>query len=323
MLKLINKIKFWYGNSRPYTVSITLLSWFCAFLYAVKHGGNIIAGILSYVGIAVVHLATNLSDDYFDYKRLIKDGKFDNGEKSNKCRYLLDGSATVNELRNVILIMFSFAALIGMILFFVSGYYVLLFACLALPIAVFYSVLSSRGLGDFAVIIAYGPLMFCGVYYVMTKNFSYEVLILSVAVSFIVNTILYAHMLMDFDGDIKSGKMTLCTRLKTKNKALVGLVFFYAIAYLFIVLLMIKTANLYYILPFLTVPLVIDLYKQLNTFINVDKNIIPRVRFWHLPLDKWDIIGNTSDAPFFFRFFYARNIAIYFMILACLACLLK
>ncbi len=314
----INNIKFWYNNARPYSAPITLLCWLLIFVYSLKQGGNAILGIIAYLGIAVVHLATNLSDDYFDYKRLAANGEFTNNEKTIKCKYLRNGQATIKDLRNVIIIMLSFAAVIGLFLFLVSGWGVAIFALCTLPIALFYSKLSSRGLGDLAVILAYGPLMYGGVYYVMTGNFSSDVLFLSISSGIFVNTILYAHMLMDYDSDVESGKTTLCTRLKTKNNALKGLLAFYITGYIFIAYFGIRTSNYYYFLTLLTIPLVFDLYNSLKMY-NENPKSIPQIYPWHHPLEGWKDKLNSGSAPFFFRFLYTRNITTYYMLLACIA----
>ncbi|MBR6301630.1 prenyltransferase [bacterium] len=318
----INNIKFWYSNARPYSAPITLLCWLLIFVYSLKQGGNAILGIIAYLGIAVVHLATNLSDDYFDYKRLAANGEFTNNEKTIKCKYLRNGQATIQDLRNVIIIMLSFAAVIGLFLFFAAGWGVAIFALCTLPIALFYSKLSSRGLGDLAVILAYGPLMYGGVYYVMTGRFSPDVLFLSISSGIFVNTILYAHMLMDYDSDVESGKTTLCTRLKTKDNALEGLLAFYITGYIFIAYFGIRTSNYYYFLTFLTIPLVFDLYNSLKMY-NENPKSIPKIYPWHYPLEDWEDKLNSGSAPFFFRFLYTRNISTYYMLLACLATFLK
>lgn len=317
---LFDNIKFWYKNSRPYTIPITFLTWLVIFVYSLKQGGNILNGIIAYFGIALVHLATNLSDDYLDYKRLIKNGDFSKEEKASKCKYLKDGQATIKDLRNVIIILLIIAGVLGSILFFTAGWKVVLFAFAVLPIALFYSVLSSRGLGDIAVIAAYGPLMFEGVYYVMTKSLSLDVLILSLACSTFVNSILYAHMLMDYDGDVASGKTTLCTRLKTKENALAGLMVFYTIGYILIGYFALKVSNYWLFSTYITLILVLDLYNMMKLY-NKDSSSIPKIFFWHHPLDNWEKIKDTPTAPFFVRFFYVRNISTYFMLMASLAML--
>ncbi|MBR1425368.1 prenyltransferase [bacterium] len=315
-MELLEKIIFWYKNSRPYSIPITLLSWLLIFVFSLKSGGNAFLGLIALVGILLTHLSTNLADDYFDYKRLQFDEFFLNSTKEIKCKYLKEGKASITDLRNVIIGMLSFAALIGAILFFASGFYVAIFALIGLIIALSYSAFSSRGLGDIAVIIAYGPLMYEGVFYVMTGKLSLEVLILSIAAGTMVNTVLYAHMLMDYDEDVISNKTTLCTRLGSKNNALKGLIIFYILGYSMLGIMAVRCSNILYLLPILTLPLVFDLYKSLNIY-NNDKTIIPCSHFWHFPLDNWKELSKNPNASFFFRFLFARNIVTYFMLLAC------
>ncbi len=315
----MEKIKFWFNNSRPYTIPITLLAWLVIFIYSAKFGGNIFYGVVAYFGIALVHLATNLADDYFDYKRLCSNSEL-YGAKECKCKYLKSGEATIQELRNVIILLLSIAGLCGVFLFINSGIYVALLAVIALIIALSYSFLSSRGLGDFAVILAYGPLMFEGVYYVMNGKFSMEVFWLSMACSMFVNTILYAHMLMDYDEDVNSNKTTLCTNLGSKDNALNVLMLFYIAGYVFMVILAFKSGNILYLSTFATIPLVISLYNSLKIY-NEDKTYLPLVKFYNYPLGNWDKITQTPNAPFFLRFLFARNISTWFMLLACFSIL--
>ena len=319
MNKFFDNIKFWYVNARPYSVPLTVLSWLVAFIYSYKHGGNWLYGLIAFGGILLVHLSTNLADDYFDYKRLIKDEKYLKSVKDIKCKYLKTGQATIKDLKNVIILLLSISAITGIILFFTSGWYVLIFAVIALCIALCYSALSSRGLGDIAVIIAYGPLMYEGLYYVMTSKFSSEILIISLGCAFMVNTILYAHMLMDFDEDVISEKTTLCTILKTKKNALNMFLLFYIIGYGMLVIMFLKSANFFYLLPFISVFFVKDLYKQIKTY--PDMNII--ITPLKYPFFNKQNIQNKPNAPFLLRFIYTRNISVYYMLLVCLAIILS
>ena len=321
-MNIIESVKFWINNARPYSVPMTFLSWLVIFCYSAKNGGNIFCGLIALIGISLLHLATNLSDDYFDYKRLSCDEEFLNNSKEIKCRYLRNGQATINDLRNVIIFMLSVASVCGLILFFKSGWYVLIFALAVLPIILFYSKFSSKGFGDVAVILAYGPLMFEGVYYVMTKNLSWDVFILSIACSMFINTVLYAHMLMDFDEDVCSSKRTLCTLLKTKKRALKFMSVFYVVAYLLVILLAIKTHNFYYLLSLLTIPLVFDLFSLLKMY-SEDKYSVPYAQPWHYPLENWEQVKQTPNASFFLRFMFARNITTWFMLFTCFALMIS
>lgn len=314
----MKKFIFWLKCARLYSLPITVLSWVVAFIFSYKYGGNVYLGFLALIGISLVHLATNLTDDYFDYKVLTKDDTFINAAKSCKCAYLKNNQATVNDLRNTIIIFLTVAAIIGIFLFFVSGYYVAFLALIGVFIAVSYPILSQNALGEAAIIIAYGPLLFEGVYYVMCSKFSPELLPISFACALMTNTILYAHMLMDFDQDECSHKKTLCRALKTKSNALNFILVFYLAALLIMSASAIICKNPLYYLVWLILPMIIDLYNSLKLY-NTDKTIVPKVHFWNLPLDNWGKIKTTPDAPFFFRFIYSRNIMIIFMLLTSIA----
>ena len=322
MINLFKKISFWLNCARVYSLPITVLNWVVIFIYAIKEEGNIILGILALIGMSLVHMATNLIDDYFDYKILIKDEKFLNSAQNCKCLYLKNNQATVKELKYAIITFLAVAGIIGIVLFFLSGYYVALLAFIGLLVAVFYQKSSISGIGELAVFIAYGPLLYEGTYYVMKREFSFDVLILSVACVFITITVLYAHMLMDFDGDKSSHKTTLCTKLKNKTLALNLLLVFYGLGFLSIAIFAIITNNYFYLLTFSTLPLIIDLYRSLQDF-NNDKSNLPKIKFWHYPLDNWDKIKNSTDAPFYFRFFYVRNILIWFLLLVCVGIIIQ
>lgn len=321
MKSIIEKISFWFNCARVYSLPITILNWLVAFIYALKFGGNLFLGLLAFVGIALVHMATNLIDDYFDYKILCADNILLNSAQNCKCKYLKDNLATTKEVKSVIILFLSIAAMIGSILFFTSGVFVSVLAFIALFIAYFYQKFSLKGLGEIIVIFAYGPLLYEGVYYVMTSQFSFPLFWLSLACALFTNTILYAHMLMDYDGDKCAHKITLCSKFKNKDAALNFILFFYFTAFIFIIYLSFSV-NIYYLLSFLVLPLIFDLFISLKKY-NSDKNNIPKIYFWHYPLDNWNKIQNAKDRAFYFRFFYSRNILVYFLLLICFALLIK
>lgn len=160
--------------------------------------------------------------------------------------------------------------------------------------------------------------MFEGVYYVMTKQFSIDVLILSLICVMFVNAILYTHMLMDYDGDINANKTTLCIKMGSKERALNLLLAFYGFGYILLGYFILKTRNFIFLFDYLTIPLVIDLYLMLKKY-NSDPTNIPQIHFWHQPLENWEKFKHTANAPFYVRFFFARNISTVFMLIACIA----
>ena len=177
---MLNKASIIFECSRIFSLPMTVLSWLVVFTYAAAGTGNVKYGILALIGISLAHLGTNVIDDYFDYKSLIKQVDFDKKEylknaQKTKCRYLLTGLVKEWEVIFLAGIYLFTAFIIGLFFYIRCGEGVLYFGMLGGIIALLYSFMSKVRLSEAAVAIAYGPALFGGVYYVMTKMYSAEV----------------------------------------------------------------------------------------------------------------------------------------------------
>lgn len=291
---MIKNICFWLKNSRLFSLPMTLLSWLVIFVYSLKLGGNVLNGVLALVGISFAHLATNLFDDYVDYKSLPE-----NSQKC-KCAYIKDGSATINDVLKVVIAYLVIAAGMGFVLFLRCGFPVVVLAIIGGIITLIYAKLSQRGLSELAVGTAFGPLLFEGVYFVMTGYFSWTVFVMSVAVVIFTIGLMYVHTVLDFEGDMTVHKMTLACRLGDKNKAINGVLILYGIAYVATILLGLMLKNYYIYASFLLVPLVFKLYNSLKTY---------------------TCGGEVKE--FYFRLLQARNLMVYYSIIWVLCLLIK
>ncbi len=291
---MIKNICFWLKNSRLFSLPMTLLSWLIIFVYSLKLGGNVLNGVLALVGISFAHLATNLFDDYVDYKNLPE-----NSQKC-KCAYIKDGSATISDVLKVVLIYLVIAAGMGFVLFLRCGFPVIFLAIIGGIITLIYAKLSQRGFSELAVGTAFGPLLFEGVYFVMTGRFSWTVFVMSVAVVIFTIGLMYVHTVLDFEGDMNVHKMTLACRLRDKNKAINGILILYGIAYVATILSGLMLKNYYIYVSFLLVPLVFKLYNSLKTY---------------------TCGGEVKE--FYFRLLQARNLMVYYSIILALCLLIK
>lgn len=283
---MINKIYFWLKNSRLFSIPMSILSWLVIFVFALKQGGNILNGIIALIGIVSAHLATNLFDDYVDYKVLPE-----NSQRC-KCAYIKDGKATLNSVLKIVIIYLLIASICGFFLFLRCGFPVIGLAIVGGIIALIYAKLSQRGLSEFAVGIAFGPLLFEGTYFVMTKKFSLEVFILSLAVVMFTIGLMYVHTILDFEGDMCAHKKTLVCRIGNKNIALKGIFVVYGLGYLFTLILAVMLKNYYLLLTFGLFPLVFRMYNYLKTY---------------------TCGGEVSE--FYFRLLQARNLMVYYSLL--------
>ena len=289
---MIKRILFWLNNSRLFSLPMTVMSWLVIFLYSVKSGGNIINGLAALIGISFAHLATNLFDDYIDYKKLSSSECGFEGAPDSKCSYIRCGDATLRELFAAVCVFLAVALVCGGYLTFACGFVVPLLAIAGGIIVLTYPLLSSRGLSELAVASAFGPLLFEGVYFVMTGNFSLVVFVMSLAVVMFTIGLLYVHTLLDFEGDMASHKKTLVCRIGSKSKALKGVFIVYGLGYLFTGILAFMLKNYLILITFALVPLVFDIYNSLKSFVCGD-----------------------ATKEFYFRLLKARNLMVYYSLL--------
>ena len=286
------------------------------------YSGNILNGILALIGVCFAHLVTNILDDYFDYKNLIKQVGFNKREylkntQKTKCRYLIMGRISVQELLTIAGVYALIAISTGVYLFFKSGIGVVYFALAGAIITISYSFLSKIKLSEIAVAAAYGPALFGGVYYVMTKTYSKEVFLLSIPTMLVTVILLYTHTIMDYEFDKHEGKKTLANSFKTPAASLVILKWLTILAYASLPLLCIfDILDWQVFLVYLTIPLAIDLYKSMKEFA-ADPASIPPHKWYHFPME------NLMGAPsFMIRIYQSRNLMIYFSIIFSLAIIL-
>lgn len=306
-----NKIAFWFECARGYSLPMTIMAWLAAFIFAYKNGGNILNGFLALFGIIFAHLATNIFDDYFDYKNM------KTFAQPCKCQYIIDGTVSLKYYLNSAISCLFIAAMFGLLLFFRSGEGVIFLALVGLLIALGYARATMVGFGELFVGIAFGPLLFEGVYYVMNSTFSLNAFLLSIPCVMFTISLLYVHTLLDYDGDVCSHKKTLSCNF-SKDNALRFLLVFFAAGYLGVGIFAIKTGIYALFLPYITIPLAVELYQSLKVY-NIDKQSLPKVRWWNFPMEKCALDHNSDSAGFYFRFFQSRNLVTDFMLCVCLA----
>ena len=154
--------------SRIFSLPMTFFSWLVIFVYSISESGNVLYGLTAFIGLAFAHLGTNLLDDYFDYKSLIKRVDFDKTEylknsQKTKCRYLISGAMKESQLLSISASYFAVALFIGLFLYLRCGVGVLYFALVGAIISILYPFLSRICLSELAVSLAYGPALFGGV----------------------------------------------------------------------------------------------------------------------------------------------------------------
>ena len=121
MHSFFKKISCWFIALRAYSLPISIMSWFVPFILGAFDKGNILFGFFAFIGIVILHLASNLFDDTVDY--ILTKRKIDKGEQKEfnfqpgKCICIFNGQLTIKDYIAACIIMFSIALFIG--LFFI------------------------------------------------------------------------------------------------------------------------------------------------------------------------------------------------------------
>lgn len=228
----MNLFKQWFQNARPISLVQSMMPAITALVLSLGiEDFNYIAAIIAIVGVMFAHLGMNLADDYFDYIQVPQESRDKLVRKgirarTSKCPYLKDGSATLPQLRNAMIIFLLIAALCGgTVTLFNFSTELLWVVAITLVLGIFYSApplkLSYRGLGELIIGIIFGPLLMTGISLAGCGHIDGTIAMISVPVGMLVTNILFTHSFLDKEADKEAGKMTLARLLKTDAANLV------------------------------------------------------------------------------------------------------
>ena len=177
MLFNMKNLLFWLDCTRAYALPMSVTAWAIAFSAGIAAKGNVLYGIAALIGIVCAHLGANLFDDIIDYKNYLKKLKEqDIGKtinlKKGKCRCFIEGKITVLKALKVCGLLFGAALVIGA--FFVEIYRLPVLELIAVSgvLCLLYPKSGYIGLSEIIIGTIFSPLLFSGVFYVMTAKFS-------------------------------------------------------------------------------------------------------------------------------------------------------
>jgi 1,4-dihydroxy-2-naphthoate polyprenyltransferase len=252
-------LKAWIQASRPPFFVATLIPIVIGWILARDSGLHPGRLLLVVVACFLVHLATNLANDYFEY--LVG---ADSGESIGGSRVIQEGKIGPGALLKAIVAAYGLACVIAFYLMITLDLFPILPGVLfAFFSSLFYVAPPIRygyhALGELLVGINMGPIMVVGTFWVMTGRFALVPLTISIPIGLMVAAILYYQSLPDMETDVKCGKRTLAIKLGKKG-ALVGLIVFFFLIYASIVaLVLVGFLSWVGALCLLTIPLFVRL----------------------------------------------------------------
>jgi 1,4-dihydroxy-2-naphthoate octaprenyltransferase len=231
-----DRIEAWVQASRPPFFIATLVPLFIGWALARDSGLHPDRFVLIIAACFMVHLATNLANDYFDHLE-----GTDAGPSIGGSRVIQEGKISPRALLKAIVLLYAAACLIALYLIITLRLFVILpFALFAFFSSLFYVAPPVRygyhGLGELFVGINMGPIMVVGTYWVIAGQPAWKPLFVSIPIGLMVASILYYQSLPDMSTDLAAGKRTLAVRLGKKGST-IGLVVLFALIYASIVAL--------------------------------------------------------------------------------------
>jgi len=190
---------------------------------------DVLVFVLALFATVCVHAACNVLNDVGD-----ESGGTDNQNEdriypyTGGSRFIQTGIMSVNEMARLGISLLALAALAGLGLIALKGQMVLYFGLAGIALGVFYSLgpvrLSSLGIGETAVAIAFGIVPVAGAAWLQGAALDSQLLLFSLPVSAWVAAILLINEVPDIDPDGATGKRTLPVRLGLDGTAILYII---------------------------------------------------------------------------------------------------
>lgn len=230
-------LKAWIQASRAPFFVATLIPMTLGLALAAERGScKPLRWLVVVLASFLVHLCTNLANDYFDHY-----AGADSGKSIGGSRVIQQGKIAPVQIRNAMILFYGIALVCGTWIVLVSGCRLLIPVMLfAFFSSLFYTAPPVRygyhGLGELFVGLNMGPVMVAGTSAALAGSFSLMDLFVSIPIAIMVAFILFYQSLSDIEDDLAAGKHTLAVRLG-HEKAIWGVRAFYSAAVLSMVAL--------------------------------------------------------------------------------------
>ena len=252
----IPKYQAWLLASRPKTLpaAVSPVIIGCAVAFA-EHSFRFGPALAAFLGALLLQIGANLANDVFDFEK-----GADQHDRLGPMRVTQAGLLSPNEVKIGMWITFALAAMCGIYMTLVSGWFILLIGALAILAAIAYTggpfPYGYKGLGEIFVFIFFGFAAVCGTYYAQTKTISQLAVLSSIPVGLLIVAILVVTNVRDYESDKAANKRTLAVRfgLEWARQEFVSIVI---LAFVIVVLLSISDiATPWLLLTWLSLPLV-------------------------------------------------------------------
>ena len=269
----MNNYQKWFLASRPWSFTMTIISVSVGSALAFMDGDfSWPLYLFTLVGMMVMHAATNLINDYYDFLSGVDHLEVSTAQY--RPHPVLEGLLEPRQVRNAAWILYGIAAFIGLCLSATRGWTILLIGFMGFVASFTYTAppfkYKYRAMGELGVLLMWGPLMVEGAYFVQRQLFSTRAFWVSLPFGILVALVLLANNIRDIKHDRAKGIYTLPIVIGGRN----GLVLYLSmivIAYMCVItMVLLGPLEIWSLMVLLSLPLAWKLLNQMARRVPMD-----------------------------------------------------
>lgn len=257
-----SKLKEFFMCTRPhsYPASIAPVLFGATYALGYEIKFSILKFILFLLACLLIQAATNLFNEYYDYKHGLD--KIDSEGISGS---IVKGNLSAREVMVGALVLYALAFVLGLILTFITSFYVLLVGVVCMLAGYFYTggkyPIAYSPFGEVVSGFFMGTIIIALSFYFQTGYVNADIIVVSIPLFIMIGAILLANNIRDLDNDKESGRRTYAI-LVGRNNAIKTIAISFIVVYLLNILFIItKYASWWNLLVFVTIPLAIKIIK--------------------------------------------------------------
>ena len=261
-----SKLKEFFMCTRPhsYPASIAPVLFGATYALGYEIKFSILKFILFLLACLLIQAATNLFNEYYDYKYGLD--KIDSEGISGS---IVKGNLSPREVMVGALVLYALAFILGLILTFMTSLYVLLVGLVCMLAGYFYTggkyPIAYSPFGEVVSGFFMGTIIISLSFYFQTGYVNADIIVVSIPLFIMIGAILLANNIRDLDNDKESGRRTYAI-LVGRNNAIKTLASSFVVVYLLnIVFAVIKYVSWHNLLVLVTIPLAIKIIKGFST----------------------------------------------------------
>ena len=257
-----SKLKEFFMCTRPhsYPASIAPVLFGATYALGYEIKFSILKFILFLLACLLIQAATNLFNEYYDYKHGLD--KIDSEGISGS---IVKGNLSSREVMVGALVLYALAFILGLILTFMTSLYILLVGLVCMLAGYFYTggkyPIAYSPFGEVVSGFFMGTIIISLSFYFQTGYVNTDIIVVSLPLFIMIGAILLANNIRDLDNDKESGRRTYAI-LVGRNNAIKTMAISFIVVYLLNVLFIVtKYASWWNLLVFVTIPLAIKIIK--------------------------------------------------------------